>query len=103
MLTVFARPFVLLGEQIHEMRAMFIFGEGKPLSVEDLQELQEHLTAVLDICENLDLSVSKELITDAKSDPPNNEREFAVLTKALYAEIRNKLLVVGAATSSEIL
>ncbi len=31
MLTVFARPFVLLGEQIHEMRAMFIFGEGKPL------------------------------------------------------------------------
>src|SRR5436305_6059745 len=70
MLTVFARPFVLL------------------------QELQEHLTAVLDICENLDLSVSKELITDAKSDPPNNEREFAVLTKALYAEIRNKLLVV---------
>ena len=94
MLTVFARPFVLLGEQIHEMRAMFIFGEGKPLSVEDLQELQEHLTAVLDICENLDLSVSKELITDAKSDPPNNEREFAVLTKALYAEIRNKLLVV---------
>ncbi|TMJ97463.1 MAG: hypothetical protein E6G74_20115 [Alphaproteobacteria bacterium] len=38
--------------------------------------------------------MSKELITDAKSDPPNNEREFAVLTKALYAEIRNKLLVV---------
>src|SRR5207244_13255912 len=60
MLTVFARPFVLLGEHIHEMRAMSIFGGGKPLSVEDLQELQAHLTAVLDDCRHWDLCGANE-------------------------------------------
>jgi HEPN domain-containing protein len=94
MLTVFARPFIFLGEEIREMRAMLISQEGKPLPPEDINDLQTHLSAVLDVCDKLDLPVSKELIIDAKKDLPKTEREFDVLTKALYAEIRNKLLVV---------
>lgn len=94
MLTFFARPFVFLGEKIHEMRAIYIFlDDGKPPDAEQAKEILGYLAEILDICERLNMPVSKELVAEAKNDPPRNEREFEILMKAVYAEIGNKLMV----------
>jgi hypothetical protein len=93
-LTFFARPFVLLGEKIHEMRAIYIFlDDGKSPGADELQEIQGYLTDLLAICDRLNMPVSKHLLGDAKKDPPHNYREFEILMKAIYAEIADKLMV----------
>jgi hypothetical protein len=90
-LTFYARPMVQLGEEIYDMRALFIFNNGKALSAEETEEVQKHLTRLFELCEKLDLPVSKNFIEHAKSDPPRTEREFESLIVVLYEELKNTL------------
>ena len=94
MVALYARPMIQLGEEIYDMRALFVFKDkDKHLDADDLNSLQEHLSKLLDLCESLDLPVSKDLVIGAKKDPPQTEREFELLTNALYSEAKNKLLI----------
>ena len=94
MLTFFARPFVLPGEQLAEIHAILIFKEdNKPLDSSELSSLLEHMSDVLKLCEDLNLPVSKQLFTEARTEPPGTNAEFDIMKKALYAELTNKLMV----------
>lgn len=94
MLTFFARPLVMLGEQIADIHTILIFQDkDKALDAEELNSLLEHLAAIYKICEELNLDVSKTLFEDARTAPPKTDDEFAILKRALYAELKNKLLI----------
>jgi hypothetical protein len=94
MLKFFARPFVILGERIQDIHAILIFkDDDKPLDDDAAKDLKGHLENVLKVCEDLGLDVSKELFEQAKDSPPATDREFDVMKTALYAELKNRLMV----------
>jgi hypothetical protein len=99
MLTVFARPFIYLGEEIQGIRGMFVIVDseanepGRALTAEETEGIRDHLRQVLEHCEKLDLPICKKLVSARLMDPPKTGREFEILTDALYAEIADKVFV----------
>lgn len=100
MLTKFARPFILLGEEIDEARMLYRICEGRhaddpegKLNDEEKRHVSECFRKILMLCTELDLEVSKELFVESVNDIPTTTREYEILIKALYAEVKNKLFV----------
>lgn len=99
MLTKFARPFIRLGERINEVRTVLYMtdssdpSDGRDLDAEEKKHLSECIESIAELCSELELEVSQTLFSDALDDPPKTFREFNLLIRALYAEIKNKLFV----------
>jgi HEPN domain-containing protein len=97
MLTFFARPFIQMGEQLHDVKLMLAFNDADPdahpLDAEELNDLLEHFGRLVELCDSLDMPISKALLLEAKNDPPRTEREYAIIKSALDKELLNKLLV----------
>jgi hypothetical protein len=100
MLTKFARPFIRLGEEIQEIRNIYIVAdsadEANPalkLNKDDKEEIKKSLEKLLKHCEQMSLPISITLLKRGLKDIPQSYREFDLLMDAVYAEIRDKLFV----------
>jgi hypothetical protein len=100
MLTKFARPFILLGEEIADARTVYQMCEGRDpgdpeakLDTKEKEHVERCFKKILALCDDLNLEVSKELFSDKVGDVPTTFREYEILISALYAEIKNKLFV----------
>jgi hypothetical protein len=58
-----------------------------------LETLQGYFGNILKTCDDLNLEISKELFAEAKNNPPQTPGEYDVMKRALYAELKNKLMV----------
>ena len=95
MLKISALDYLRLGARIDDAQGIFGFLEPeegeKDVSGEARRDLDEILKDVHDICRNLDMPVSRRMFSEARLDPPRTEREWKLMTRALYGELESKV------------
>ncbi len=98
MLRVYADQYLDLGEQLQNIKVIFWFEEAenqgpKQLSEGDVVHVQEGLTRVLALCDDLELPVSRDLIKSRVANYPRTAREFELLVDAVYSELKTRLFL----------
>jgi hypothetical protein len=95
MRTFFARPFISMGEELQDIKLLYAFSSSgasaDPLTAEEKESVIEHFARLTELCEKLDMPISRSLLVD--KEPPQTEREFEIIRKVLDAELRDKLMV----------
>src|ERR1700730_16100106 len=87
MLRVFAHKYIDMGMRIHDAFAGLYFNDpdyergksGDPQTEEQKADLKRDMTAIREMCAQLGLSVSAQLLAEKIDDPPQTSREFQVL------------------------
>jgi len=93
MLEVHAKAYITLGRQIADAELLYS-AQAAGLNVDlPSTNINFHLSAMLEICEQLGLATSRVLLKRRQSDPPQTGREFALLVDAIWAELEGKLFL----------
>lgn len=105
MLRVFASNYIKLGEAIHDCRAAFPVRSTAPNATEEEKKkdkehnermaayMRNHLERVRRFCEDLNLSVSSELVGQKLKNLPKTEEEFELLISAIISEQKTRLFL----------
>jgi hypothetical protein len=94
MLKITAQKYIELGRQIADAELHYLAREsgraGLPI---DEFYIRRPMSAMLEICRELGLGTSKELLSARLTDVPRTGREFKLLVDAIWAELRDKLFL----------
>jgi hypothetical protein len=95
MLTLKAQYFINLGAEFHDLQVLYYAAHAEAKTVSDAQELgsvQAHLERVHNLCFQLKLETSRELIrTRLEYDKlPRTYEAFEILKDAVFADLRDK-------------
>ena len=95
MLKIAALDYLRLGARIEDAQGIFGFlapEEGRTdWSQRARRDLSEILKEVYETCRKLDMPASRKMFAEAILDPPQTEREWLLMTRALYGELESKV------------
>lgn len=91
MLKKSASAFMRLGERFHAAEIIFAFDEE--LDEEERGELRTVIVGMINVCKDMGMPVSLELLEKRRDDLPETDRELRHLLDAVYAELSNQCIV----------
>ncbi|MCH7889598.1 MAG: hypothetical protein IIA00_10025 [Proteobacteria bacterium] len=94
MLEVFAHKYINLGRRIQAAKiALIIKDDDEELTPDVKKRMRKYLKEILELCNDIELPVSKELFSGLINDLPQSHRELEIAVKAVTSELQTKLFL----------